>query len=109
MDIVSALVTHPQSPQLIDPCVGPLHYPAVWAEPLLRFDSGSSNPGSDAAAAQAQTVLARSVGLVRMQFVGSMPGTTLGCFKSGTASSRGNSSWVSCTLAPVKLSASGRP
>jgi hypothetical protein len=36
-------------------------------------------------------------------------GRPRGCFTSGMASSRGNSSWVSWTLAPVRLSARGRP
>ena len=78
MDIISAFVTHSQAPQLVDPRVGALHHPAVSTQPLLRLDAGPCDAGGDAASAQAPTVLARRVRLVRMQLTGAMPGTTAG-------------------------------
>jgi hypothetical protein len=109
VDIVPAFIPHAQAPLLIDPRVGALHHPAVPPQPLLRLDAGSCDAGSDAASAQASAVLVRRVRLVRMQLAGPMPAASVGLFTSGTASNSGNSSWVSWTLAPVRLSARGRP
>jgi len=83
VDIVPAFVTHPQASQLVDPRVGALHHPTVPTQPLLRFDARPCDAGSDAAPTQPPTVLARRVRLVRMQFAGSMPGTTAGLLHVG--------------------------
>jgi len=83
VDIIPALVTHPQAPLLVDPRVGPLYHPAVSAQPLLRLDAGPCDAGSDAAPTQTPTVLARGVRLVGMQLVGSMTGRPPGLLHVG--------------------------
>ena len=83
MDIVPAFITHSQAPLLVEPRVAALHHPAVPAQPLLRFDAGPCDAGSDAAPTQAPAVLARRVRLVRMQLAGPMPGTTAGLLHVG--------------------------
>ena len=83
MDIVPALIAHPQAPHLVDPRVGALHDPAMPTQPLLRLDAGPCDARSDAESAQAPAVLARRVGLVRMQFAGPIPGRSAGLLHVG--------------------------
>jgi hypothetical protein len=83
VDIVPAFIPHAQAPLLVDPRVGALHHPAVPPQPLLRLDAGPCDACSDSAPAQAPAVLARRVGLLRMQLAGPMSGVAAGLLHVG--------------------------
>jgi len=70
VDIVPPFIAYPQSALSAEPRHAPLYHPTMPPQPLLRFDAGPRDAGSDAASTQSPTVLARGVRLVGMQLGG---------------------------------------
>ena len=109
MDIVSALVTHPQPAALVQPGQGSFDNPAVHAQPAAMPGAPLGNQRGNVARPQPLPMLPGVIGPVRIQPLGSAARTPRLPRTGGTPSTKG-SSWVtSWRLAPVRVAASGTP
>jgi hypothetical protein len=73
MDIDAPLVADRQASKAGEPSKGALHHPAMPAEPIARFNAASRNAMLDVAGRAGAPTSGVVIGLVGVQFLGSMP------------------------------------
>ncbi len=69
MNVISPLITNPQSAVAVQPCTRPLYYPAVAPQPLAAIEAAPRDPRLDAPPAKRTAQGSRVISLISMQLL----------------------------------------